>query len=64
MFFGPEASYRDGSNRLFMVSFDPSRCMLGQYFKLGHDHFLPHSFQFIVYQSLSSELFTLLLNEP
>jgi hypothetical protein len=35
--------------RLFMVFLSPSRQMSGLYLNLGHDHFFPHSFQFIIH---------------
>jgi hypothetical protein len=50
---GPGFKSRPGGRlpwlRVFMVFLSPSRQMLGQYLKLGHDRFLPHPFQFIVH---------------
>jgi hypothetical protein len=34
-----------------MLSLNLFMCMPGKYLKSGYDHFLPHSFQFIIYHN-------------
>jgi hypothetical protein len=49
-----------------VVFLSPSR-QLGKYLKLGHDHFLPHPFQFINHNTIGatqSEQLTVMLNKP
>ena len=41
----PEARYTDQA--FFMIFLSPSGRNPGYYLKLGHDHFLPHAFQFV-----------------
>jgi hypothetical protein len=53
--WGPEFKSQRGDRRFwprFFVGFlSPFRQMYVQYLKLGHDHFLPHTFQLIIHQS-------------
>jgi hypothetical protein len=46
---GPEIGYPD--QWFLMVFLSSFRQMLGCAFKLGHEHFLPHPFQFNIYLS-------------